>query len=96
MWVAWGLPSEDFWEQIPSTFNAIIKGKRRQSETNLQNAIAAQWFGEFMAREKKLKKPSHYVAMMKPRTKQTGQDVLALFKGWQAAGVPINIRKVGE
>jgi len=71
-----------------------VTGRQKSDIAALEAVITGHWFAEYMARQKTLKSPSHYIAMTRPKKHQTGQDVLAIFKGFEASGVPMNIKKL--
>jgi len=96
-WCAWGLPPGDFWEQNPASYRAIIAGRQQADAHETERGVLIAWMGEAMAREpKRLKSPKYWLAMLKPRKQQTARDVLAIFRNFQSAGVPVRIRKIGS
>ena len=92
--MSWGLQPDDFWEQVPDTYNTILTGRQKASQFKMDEIITGAWFAEMMAREKRLKPPARYIAMTKPKKPQTGADVLAIFQNFKAAGVPVDIKKL--
>ena len=56
--------------------------------------LASAWWTASLSRARKLEKLGHYLAKIRPKKPQTPAEVLALFNGFSAAGVPMHIRKV--
>jgi hypothetical protein len=90
------LPPSDFWDQTPRTFEAAMEGRAKAAGRASELAYFQAWATERFAREKRLKPFGKYVGDIRPRKPQTGVDVLAIFQGFQAAGIPVKIRKAGD
>jgi hypothetical protein len=72
-----------------------MRGRSKAREQATELAYFQAWATERFAREKRLKPFGKYVADIRPRKPQTGADILAIFQGFEAAGVPVKIRKAG-
>ncbi len=71
-----------------------MAGRARAQMAATDRAILTAWYAERFAREKKLRRLSHYLAETRPKKPQTGDEVLALMRGFQAAGIPMTITQV--
>lgn len=56
--------------------------------------MSIAWHTEYFARQKNLKPLKKYLEMGRPQKPQTGADVLAVFKEFQARGAPLKIRRI--
>lgn len=71
-----------------------MAGCARANTVATERAILTAWYAERFAREKKLRRLSHYLAETRPKKPQTGDEVLALMRGFHAAGIPMTITRV--
>lgn len=71
-----------------------MDGRAKARQGALEQAVLAAWYGERFAREKKLKRLGIYLAELRPRRAQSGEEILAIMQGFAAAGVPMKIRKI--
>lgn len=69
----------------------IAERDRRAGE----RAVVGAWWNERLAREQRLKGLRHYLDELKPRKPQTGDEILAVFREYQARGAPIKISRIG-
>lgn len=60
-WVSAGQPPEQFWEQDIASFNAVMMGAARQAHDAYCRTVAGAWWGEFFAREKRVKRLQDYL-----------------------------------
>lgn len=60
-WVAAGQPPDQFWDQTFATFNAVMLGAAKQAHDAYSRVIAGAWWGEYFAREKRVKRLDEYM-----------------------------------
>jgi len=94
--VSAGLSPNDFWEQTPATFDAIMAGARKRIELQAEGALAtvhaAAQFNA-LASHGKLKPLKSYTAQ---RPSKAGAEMLATLRQLQSRGAKMNIRRVGD
>ncbi|MEG3177053.1 hypothetical protein U1872_12495 [Sphingomonas sp. RB3P16] len=83
-----------FWTQSPRSFVAVMKGRAHAAKAAYENAIAAGYYSELFARQKKLKTLSAYLAPVDDAAPVAPELVLDAMLTLQAQGVPMKIRKV--
>lgn len=71
-----------------------MRGRAKAGERDFERSYFTAWASANFFRADKLKRFSAYLAAAKPKRTQSGDEVLALFKTWQSAGIPLKIRKV--
>lgn len=71
-----------------------MRGRKRAHDRADERAYFQAWATEHFARKKKLKPFGKYLSDLQPKKPQAAAEVLAIFRGFEAAGVPVNIRKV--
>lgn len=87
---------DSFWKQTPRTFIAIMEGRAHAAKQDYELAVAQAWHGEVFARQKKLKNLSQYLPREADAAPVSSEVILDAMLTLQAAGVPINIRKLDE
>lgn len=60
-WTSAGFDPDTFWGQTFGTFNAAMLGAAKHAHDAYSRAIAGAWFGEFFAREKRVKRLDEYL-----------------------------------
>jgi hypothetical protein len=69
-----------------------MEGRAQAARQDYELALAQAWHGEVFAREKRLKKLKEYLP--RKTSAATGEDILNGMMRMQAAGVPMNIRRL--
>lgn len=105
-WTAAGQCPSLFWDQTFATFNAVMLGSAKRRSDDYAHAIAGAWWGEFFAREKKVKglqdylpKPPLSEAELNMEREAGSRRLLSMLRRMSdrqvAAGkTPMKIRKV--
>lgn len=57
--------------------------------------LQAWWNANLDGAGEKLRQPSHYLDQLKPKKPQTNDDVLAVFREYEARGADVRIRHIG-
>jgi len=85
----------EFWLQTPRSFVTIMEGAARAANRRIESDLAIAWHVENFSRMgKAFKGLGHYLARLKPRKPQSGDEILAVFQQFQAAGAKMTIRKI--
>lgn len=71
-----------------------MEGIALGQENAIERDCALAWQIESMAREKRLKDLKHYLKQLKPRKPQTQEEILAVFREYQARGAKMDIRLI--
>jgi hypothetical protein len=92
MWAQAGFDPDAFWHQTPDTFSLAMAGVRKRLEREADDQIALAWqTGVFAATAQagKLKPLKHY--LRKPGRKQSGEEMVAIMRQFQARGAAMKI-----
>lgn len=75
-WTAAGFAPDAFWGQTFATFNAAMLGAAKRRNDDQSYFIMGAWFGEYFAREKKVKKLTEYLPKppLSPEEEQRERD----------------------
>jgi hypothetical protein len=73
----------------------IMRGVAERDRRAIERTVAGAWWHERFAREDKFRDLGHYLAQLKPKKLQTGDEILAVFREYQARGAPIKITRIG-
>lgn len=73
---------------------AVVEGRRRAAMRDLEGHLFAAYNAERFARTKHMKPLSHYINELKPKKRQTGDEILASFRAFAERGAPITFKKV--
>ena len=53
-----------FWRETPFTGTSLIQAARKGA---FERSVTEAWYGEYFARQKRLKPPAHYIGDEKPK-----------------------------
>lgn len=87
-----GLPPEEFWEQTPATFNAIITGRQQAANDAHEAALFEAYHAAAFGRVEKLKPLSHYLKAMQPKKQKISLgEFISRFEAMAASGYDVKV-----
>lgn len=73
-----------------------MKGTAERDRRHVEKIVAQAWWNaNLTGAGEKLRPLRHYLEQIKPKSPQTGEEILAVFREYQARGAPIRIRHIG-
>mgnify|MGYP003530961481 FL=1 len=93
--MAAGLPPDDFWEQCPPTFNAIMLGAYDRQQMEWEAALFSAYHNAAFARSKRLKPFNQYLKAMRPRdAKAEMETLIAGLKSMASKGFDVRVKEL--